>query len=84
MSIRRSHGGSRSSSAIRSRAGIGPAVDDHPAAATALDEDPVALPDVEDDDARDAVGPMDDDEREPDRRRDQCDDRELRDPRGSR
>jgi hypothetical protein len=37
---------------------IGSTVHDEPSATAALDEDPVALPDVEDDDPNDPVGPM--------------------------
>jgi hypothetical protein len=44
------------------------AVDDHPSAATTFNEDPVALPDVEDDDARHAIRAVRDDEAEPDDR----------------
>jgi hypothetical protein len=42
--------------------GIRPAVDEEAAAARALDEDGVALPDVEDGDPGSAIGPMDEDD----------------------
>ena len=57
---------------------IRPAIDDHAAAAAALDEDPVTLSDVEDDDARDAVRAMRDDQDEADRRRHEADRRDAR------
>lgn len=49
------------------------AVDHHPATAPALHEDPVALPDVEDDDPRNAIRPVRHDEGEPHDRTAQCD-----------
>jgi hypothetical protein len=55
---------------------IGPAIDHHAAAAATLHENPVALPDVEDDDARDAVRAMRDDQGEADRRRHEPDRRD--------
>ena len=54
-SIRRSHGGSRASSCDEQPVGVRPAVDEHPAAAAALDQDRVALPDVEHRDPGDAA-----------------------------
>lgn len=47
---------------------IRPTVHDHAAAATALDEDPVSLPHVQDDHARESVRPVRDDERQRDDR----------------
>ena len=58
--------------------GIRSAVDDHPAAAAALDQDPVALADVQDDHARHAVGPMGDDQGQPQGRADESDDCDAR------
>ena len=58
-SIRRSHGGIRRSRATSRRSRIRSAVDEQPAAARSLDEDRIALADIEDGDPRDAasVGP---------------------------